>query len=616
MKQTLTKRILLFLFLVIPIPLILNLIVISYFSFSAAKTNCVQTLYSHATNLSIEFDKRLSIHKLFIDRLANTLSLKTYASAVEGYTFAANELHVLPDTDVSLCLINVLDGSIHTKYPGDPFIRYLKEHPELKKKLSANIGRALLLTIESPKLQHYLVLTEDITPWNSPQISGLLVGFYPMAFLQKDLFQSLHITQGNIYLLNKYGETLFCSQPDEELPIFSLDLPNLPKISPKVSSSLKISAPPKVLREKNLVSITIKGKRYLGLLLNKIPIQGTYTLSLIPLRELIRESLTLPLNIFIFYVLAFCLMGWIFSKINKKLNQPLQELTLCMESAWRGNHNVRFEPQPYGYEINELGNIFNCTHLLLLNSIEKADIEYAFGTRLQKELTILESLQNSLLSPAFPTFPGITFFLKHLQGKQLSGHFYGWSPKDPHILLGVVGLAGDVGLPSYLYALSARSLFLAYATLYSSLTQVSEETTKSFSTTTEGNEASVSMTFLKYSSETQELSFLSTGGHAPTVFLKRKDTFSHLPSPSSLPILPGDLLIFVTGSQALIQHLSTLPLEALLKDSLSPVNDDNFISSLVELLNSQNPTETEGTLTILKFSLQAPMQNQITERSL
>ncbi|AFS27483.1 putative exported domain protein [Chlamydia psittaci CP3] len=59
MKQTFTKRILLFLFLVIPIPLVLNLVVLSLFSFSAAKSNLMENLHTHATNFSLEFEKNL-----------------------------------------------------------------------------------------------------------------------------------------------------------------------------------------------------------------------------------------------------------------------------------------------------------------------------------------------------------------------------------------------------------------------------------------------------------------------------------------------------------------------------------------------------------------------------
>lgn len=604
MKHTFTKRVLFFFFLVIPIPLLLNLMVVGFFSFSAAKANLVQVLHTHATNLSIEFEKKLTIHKLFLDRLANTLALKSYASpSAEPYAQAYNEMMALSNTDFSLCLIDPFDGSVRTKNPGDPFIRYLKQHPEMKKKLSAAVGKAFLLTIPGKPLLHYLILVEDVASWDSTTTSGLLVSFYPMSFLQKDLFQSLHITKGNICLVNKYGEVLFCAQDSESSFVFSLDLPNLPQFQARSPSAIEIEKASGILGGENLITVSINKKRYLGLVLNKIPIQGTYTLSLVPVSDLIQSALKVPLNICFFYVLAFLLMWWIFSKINTKLNKPLQELTFCMEAAWRGNHNVRFEPQPYGYEFNELGNIFNCTLLLLLNSIEKADIDYHSGEKLQKELGILSSLQSALLSPDFPTFPKVTFSSQHLRRRQLSGHFNGWTVQDGgDTLLGIIGLAGDIGLPSYLYALSARSLFLAYASLDVSLQKISKDTADSFSKTTEGNEAVVAMTFIKYVEKDRSLELLSLSEGAPTMFLQRGESFVRLPLETHQALQPGDRLICLTGGEDILKYFSQLPIEELLKDPLNPLNTENLIDSLTMMLNNETEHSADGTLTILSFS--------------
>ncbi|BAE80821.1 regulator of sigma subunit [Chlamydia felis Fe/C-56] len=606
MKQTFTKRILLFLFLVIPIPLILNLVVLSLFSFSATKNNLVENLHTRATNFSLEFEKKLTIHKIFLKRLANTLALKAYSSSAEDfYSQAYNEMVALSNTDFSLCLIPLRDGNIKTKNSHDPFIHYLKNHPEIKKKLSMSSGKACIITI-SPETtsfpQYYLVITEDIEVWNSPTSAGLLVSFYPMEFLQRDLFKSLQLKDEDLCLLNKYGEVLFASNPKFSSEVFSVDIADLPKTTPRKSANL-VEVAPKILREQNLISVKIKNKRYLGIILNKLPIQGTYTLSLIPLSWLITKAIRLPLNVIFFYSLAFSLMGWVLTKINKRLNQPIQELTTCMEAAWRGNHNIRYEPQPYGYEINELGNIFNCTLLLLLNSKEKAEIELASGVKLQKELAILASLQQTLLSPPFPEFPNVSFISKHLQGIQLSGHFYGWEVSDPEQnLLGVVGLAGDIGLPSYLYALSARSLFLAYANLSSSLEKISSDTFETFRKTTEGDEATVSMTFIRYCSEETSLSLLSVGETPPVAFLKRQETFSRLTPPITQKIQPGDILVCITGNHELTDYLMRLPIEELIKDPLAPLNSENFIETLTEMLNKETQTQIDGTLSFLSFS--------------
>ncbi|AFS23238.1 SpoIIE family protein phosphatase [Chlamydia psittaci] len=605
MKQTFTKRILLFLFLVIPIPLILNLVVLSLFSFSAAKSNLMENLHTHATNFSLEFEKKLTIHKVFLKRLANTLALKAYSSSSEDfYSQAYNEMFALSNMDFSLCLIPLVQGNIKTKNPHDPFIYYLKEHPEIKKKLSMSVGKACIITVPSGSNTHstnYLVITEDIEVWNSPTSAGLLVSFYPMDFLQKDLFKSLHLKDEDICLLNKYGEVLFASSPKFSSEVFSLDIADLPKITAR-KQAIPLEVAPKILHEQKLISVKIHNKRYLGLVLNKLPIQGTYTLSIIPLSWFIIKAIRLPLNVIFFYSLAFILMGWILSKINKRLNQPIQELTTCMEAAWRGNHNIRYEPQPYGYEINELGNIFNCTLLLLLNSREKAEIERLSGDKLQKELAILSSLQEALLSPHFPEFPHVSFISKHLQGMQRSGHFYGWKTSIPEqSFLGVIGLAGDIGLPSYLYALSARSLFLAYANLSSSLENICSNTFKAFEQTTEGDEATISMTFIRYCSTDRNLSILSAGETPPVAFLKRQDTFSRLISPSVQNIHPGDILVCITGNKELTEYLLRLPIEDLIRDPLAPLNSDNFIETLTDMLNKETQSQIDGTLSFLSF---------------
>ncbi|EYE60660.1 regulator of sigma subunit [Chlamydia gallinacea] len=598
MKQNFTKRILFFLFLVIPIPLILNLIVLSVFSFSAAKNTIISNLHTHATHFNLEFEKKLSIHKMFLKRLANTLALKS--NTAEDFAQAYYEALSIADSDFSLCLIPLANENIQAKNPLDPFIRYLKHHPESKKKLSKNAGKACILAVPSEtqqKQDYYLVITENIETWNSSIHTGLLVSFYPMHFLQKDLFRSLHLQNEDICLLNKYGEVLFSSNPELFSSVFSLDVPSFPKITPRLPA-IPIKKAPKFFQENNLIRVQINNTSYLGIFLNHIPIQGIYSLSLVPESLLITKSIKLPLNVIFFYSLAFLCMGWILTKMNKRLNHPIQELATCMESAWRGNHNIRYESCPYAYEINELGNIFNCTLLLLLNSKEKAEIEYVSGNKLQKELTILGSLQQTLLSQKFPDFPQISFESHHL-GTQVSGQFCGWKATQDN-LLGVLGIAEDVGLPSYLYALSARSLFLTYADLFSSLEKISTETYVSFKKGTEGS--CISITFLKYSSIEGTLELMSVGDTPPLVFLKKENAFFQLFPPIIQKIHPKDILLCITGNPQLADYLLHLPIEELLKDSLSPINSDNFIDTLKELLN-QAPSPDGGTISFFTFNV-------------
>lgn len=533
MKSSFTKRILFFLFLVIPVPLVLNLVMLTLFSYSAVKNDLLQSLYTRSANFSLEFEKKLLIHKVFLKRLTNSLSLKSYTTAAEDfYNEAFNEMLALPDENFSICWITPTDHIIKTKNPRHPFIRYLKTHPELKTKLYRSIGKACLISIPN---EHFFVIVEDIEILNSSENAGLLVAYYPMSFLQKDITRPT-FNQESISCLNKHGEVLFSSDSNLQYKTFSSSLPDIPILASK-RSAIPFTLAPKFMNTPNLIHVSINGKGYFGLILNKLPIQGIFTLTLVPVSSFYKRIIILPLNVSSFYLLSFFFMGFIFSKINKRLNLPIQELTTCMEATWRGNHNIRYEPQPYGYEINELGNIFNCTLLLLLNSKEKAEIEYMSGSQLQKELSLLSILQDTLLTPPLPSLPQATVTVKKSQTRQLTGYFYGWKVlKDG--FLGVIGLAGEVGLPSYLYALSARSLFLSYAHLFPSLEVIAEKTFQSFRATTE---ASISMVFIHY--EPSSISLINKGLSLTNLCLLRNGQRTSLILPTTQQIQPGDCLI-------------------------------------------------------------------------
>lgn len=603
MKQTFTKRIVLFFILVIPAPLLLNLVALSSFSFFATKTHVIQNLYTYSTNFNLELEKILSLQTVFLTRLANTLSLKSFHTPPEDfYNQAYLEMLSLSDSDFSLCLVPLKQGQIKTKNPGDPFIQYLKANPEIKQELSAALGKVLLMKIPSSTKQEeaYLVLAENITSLQTTTNPGLLIAFYPVQSLHDDFFQPQISNKEHICVLDTNGKVLFTSFPPFASLSFSANIDSLPKMNP-TTSSIPLKRPSKGLRSSHLFFVTIQGTKYIGLIQDRLPIEGTFTISLYPLTSFICEALVQPIHVILFYIIAFILLKWLLSQTVKRLNQPMQELINCMEAVWRGNHHVRYESQPHGYEINELGNIFNCTLILLLNLQEKAEIEYVSGTKLKKELSILSSLQTDLLTPnnTQNTNPTMTTVLFHTHLK--TGLFHAIKTSDhQQIVTGVIGSAGDVGLPSYLYALSARSLFLAFANLYSTIEHISQATNTAFQNTTEGDLAQVSMLFFQYSRNNQQLKIFHSGQDIPQIFLKRKNTFQQLALNEFLIIEEQDLLIFVIGNPLLAEALNQLHIPELLQDSLSPMSD-HFVPYLTDMIKTQKQAFDHGMISFLSF---------------
>ncbi|CPR51866.1 regulator of sigma subunit [Chlamydia trachomatis] len=63
----------------------------------------------------------------------------------------------------------------------------------------------------------------------------------------------------------------------------------------------------------------------------------------------------------------------------------------------------------------------------------------------------------------------------------------------------------------------------------------------------------------------------------------------------------GDILVCLTGGPHIIQYLKTLPIEALLKDPLAPLNSENFAEMLTTMLRSKNQTQIDGAVGFLSF---------------
>lgn len=262
MKQTFTKRIVLFFILVIPVPLLLNLVVLSLFSFFVSKTHVTQNLYTYSTNFNLEFEKILSIQNVFLTRLANTLSLKSFHTPAEDfYNQAYLEMLSLSDSDFSLCLAPLKQGQIKTKNPGDPFIQYLKMHPEIKQELATLSGKALLMKIPSSTRtdEPYLVLAENIEPLQNSSNPGLLIAFYPVQSLQDDFFHAQITNKEYICVLDTQGQVLFTSYPPFSNLTFSSDVPTLPQIYPH-KHAIPFTQPSKGLRAPNLLKVVSGGR--------------------------------------------------------------------------------------------------------------------------------------------------------------------------------------------------------------------------------------------------------------------------------------------------------------------------------------------------------------------
>lgn len=267
MRQTFTKRILLFLFLVIPAPLLLNLVVLSFFSFVAVKTTIIQDLHTRTMNFNLELEKKIAIQNIFLKRLAETLALKTLTTSHDFFTEAYSEMIALGDTDLSLCLLSSANDSIRTKNPRDPFVRYIKAHPEIRDKLIQNPGNASLISIsERPDTEdHYLIFAEPLPIYEDPSLAGWVIAFYSMQKLRNYLFHNKQSYQDLLCYLNHKGELLFSNSSPFQNGAFSLSMEGYPALSSE-KASYPLEPSPELFKAKELLKVSIHGKTFLAYL--------------------------------------------------------------------------------------------------------------------------------------------------------------------------------------------------------------------------------------------------------------------------------------------------------------------------------------------------------------
>jgi phosphoserine phosphatase RsbU/P len=160
-------------------------------------------------------------------------------------------------------------------------------------------------------------------------------------------------------------------------------------------------------------------------------------------------------------LLAFWLALWI--------ARPLRQLSYLMGAVSDGKYDQHFEPQPLGFEINILGEIFNSTLDSLLSNIEKEKEESVKKELLRSEIDLSREVQENLLTVEQPKVAGIESSLVYMPGKEVAGSFHLLEKKfykegQEYLLLALASPRG-VGISSVLYSLTLRSLLRGTATV-------------------------------------------------------------------------------------------------------------------------------------------------------
>ena len=134
----------------------------------------------------------------------------------------------------------------------------------------------------------------------------------------------------------------------------------------------------------------------------------------------------------------------------RRINKPLHQLSTVMQSVGSGDLQARYCEDKMGFEINDLGHVFN----QMIGSIQTS-IEHEGELRLGREV------QHSLLPKSIPELPNLDIATRFIPAKDVGGDFYDLRRLPDGKLCIVMADASGKGIFACLYALITRSLLRA-----------------------------------------------------------------------------------------------------------------------------------------------------------
>jgi len=212
-----------------------------------------------------------------------------------------------------------------------------------------------------------------------------------------------------------------------------------------------------------------------------------------------------------------------------RMGRPLQELHHAMISVGKGDLTARYHTMRLGFEINQVGGLFNKTVDQLVTHMQSAADERLKSESYRKELQIARKIQKNLFPKKIPAFPSIEIATRYIPAKEVSGDFYDLFPLQDRLMIVIADSSGK-GVSSSLFSLSVRSLLRSTALEFSQLTEMVDATNKLFCLDTEESADFVTAWIGIYESSTRKFQYTSCG-HFPALLRKAGGEILELTTP-------------------------------------------------------------------------------------
>lgn len=267
-------------------------------------------------------------------------------------------------------------------------------------------------------------------------------------------------------------------------------------------------------------------------------------------------------------VISFIICLW----LNFRLSKPIETLFTSIKRAQEGDLNIRYIRDKFGFQINQIGELFNQMLTTLSSKILSIEQEQNTSEVLEKELKIGRDIQKGLLPIEMPQINGWAVAANSYPALEVGGDFFDLYlvdqiEKSPKLVLTIADGVGK-GAGACTYSLCLKSILRTFAYHYSSIGKVMQEANNLFLQDSEKNNFFVTAASIHIDLNSKTC-FYSSAGHLPCLLRKadgrllRFDShclplgIDHMDSSfeSIIPIEPQDLLVLFTDGVTDCQNI-------------------------------------------------------------
>ncbi len=291
------------------------------------------------------------------------------------------------------------------------------------------------------------------------------------------------------------------------------------------------------------------GTDYIGV---RISIEGT-DLSLLldaPEHAVFRRERRWLVEVLILYFGLFIIGGGLAIWLTQRMAVAWGRLGETMQRVSKGDLTARFVSDRMGFEINELGTIFNETIGSLTDQMAEAETERVQKETLHKELAIGREIQTAILPHERPSFPGLEVAARYRPARQVGGDFYDFYRRESDLVLTVADAAGK-GISACLYSLGLRSTLRACYAREMSAGAIVRRANQLFSEDTGESGMFVTALIAVYEPAAQGVRYVSAG-HNPGLIRRVSGKIERLQG--------GGLAMGVDGNEEPVEHFAKLEL--------------------------------------------------------